>query len=110
MLSESEKKVLIFIIFVLLIGSLAGFFCPTPSKQTETLKVLSISINSACEEELILLPGIGEVIAKRILDYRSQNNGFKSKDEIMRVKGIGKVKFEKIKDKICVEKQDEVKK
>lgn len=109
MLSESEKRVLIFIIFVLLIGSLAGFFRPQGKETTISLTSFPISINSACQEELILLPGIGKVIAKRILDYRNQNNGFKSKDEIMRVKGIGKIKFEKIKDKICVENPEEVK-
>jgi competence ComEA-like helix-hairpin-helix protein len=109
MLSESEKRVLIFIILVLLLGSLTGFLRPQGEKTIENLSSFPISINSACQEELILLPGIGEVIAKRILDYRSQNNGFKSKAEIMRVKGIGKIKFGKMKDKICVEKQDEFK-
>jgi comEA protein len=110
MLSESERRVLIFIIFLLLLGSVAGFFRVSPEKETETFTSLPICINSASEEELVLLPGIGEVIAKRILDYRSKNNDFKTKDEIMKVKGIGKVKFEKIRDKICVEEQDEVKK
>jgi DNA uptake protein ComE-like DNA-binding protein len=37
------------------------------------------------------------------LEYRIKNNGFKTKNEIMKVKGIGKVKFEKMKDKICIE-------
>ncbi len=109
MLSESERRVLIFIIFVLLVGSTAGFFRRSSTKETKPLTSFPICINAAAEEELVLLPGIGDVIAKRILDYRSKNNGFKSKDEIMKVKGIGKVKFEKIKDKIYVEKQDEVK-
>ena len=109
MLSDSERRVLIFIIFVLILGSVAGFFRPSPTKETETLTSFPICINSARKEELILLPGIGEVTAKKILEYRIKNKGFKTKDEIMMVKGIGKVKFEKMKDKICVEKLDEVK-
>jgi competence ComEA-like helix-hairpin-helix protein len=103
MLSESERRVLIFIIFVLILGSAAGFFRPSPTKETESLTSFPISINSASTEELVLLPGIGDVMAKRIVEYRIKNKGFKTKDEIMRVKGIGKVKFEKIKDKICIE-------
>jgi competence ComEA-like helix-hairpin-helix protein len=110
MLSESEKRVLIFIIFVLLVGSIACFFRTNPQKETKSLTAFPISINSATEEELILLPGIGEVIAKKIVDYRIKNKGFQTKDEIIKVKGIGKIKFEKIKDKICVENPDEVKK
>ncbi len=109
MLSDSERRVLIFFIVVLLVGSLAGVLLPAPVKTTKSLTTFPISINSATAEELTLLPGIGDVTAKRILEYRSKNNGFKSKEEIMRVKGIGKVKFEKMKDKICVVKQDEVK-
>ena len=103
MLSDSERRVLIFIIVVLLVGSVVGFLYTTPVKTTQNLTSFPISINSATPEELILLPGIGEVTAKKILEYRIKNKGFKTKDEIMEVKGIGKVKFEKIKDKICVE-------
>ncbi len=103
MLSDSERRVLFFIIAVLLVGSLTGFFHSIPEEKTEKTTSFPICINSATAEELVLLPGIGEVTAKRILEYRSKNNNFKSKDEIMRVKGIGKVKFEKIKDKISIE-------
>lgn len=110
MLSDSERRVLFFIIAVLLVGSLTGFFHSNPEEKPEKVTCFPICINSATAEELVLLPGIGEVIAKRILEYRSKNNGFKSKDEIMRVKGIGKVKFEKIKDKICVENPEQIKK
>jgi competence ComEA-like helix-hairpin-helix protein len=110
MLSDSERRVLIFIIIVLLVGSLAGFFHPTPAERTKSPTTFPISINSATEEELILLPGIGKVMAKRIVEYRIKNKGFKTKDEITRVKGIGKIKFEKIKDKIYIEKPEEVKK
>ena len=61
-----------------------------------------ININTATVEELISLPGVGKSIAQRIKKYREEHP-FKSKEEIMEVKGIGKARFEKIKDLITVE-------
>lgn len=61
-----------------------------------------ININSASLAELDSLPGIGPVYAQRIIDYRSQNSGFKSLEEIQNVKGIGPKTFEKIKDRIDI--------
>ncbi|WP_250673117.1 helix-hairpin-helix domain-containing protein [Paraclostridium ghonii] len=62
-----------------------------------------ININSASMEELDSLPGIGEVTAQKILDYREENKEFKSIDEIKNVKGIGENKFNDLKDYICVQ-------
>lgn len=61
-----------------------------------------ISINTASKEELLTLPGIGEVISERIIDYRNEYGKFDSIEEIMEVSGIGKAKFENIKDLITV--------
>ncbi|HOK87566.1 MAG TPA: ComEA family DNA-binding protein [Fervidobacterium sp.] len=61
-----------------------------------------ININTADFEELQKLPNIGPVKAQAIIDYRNQNGGFKSIDEIKNVKGIGEKTFEKMKDLICV--------
>lgn len=62
-----------------------------------------ININSASMDELDSLPGIGEVTAQKILDYREENKEFKSIDEIKNVKGIGENKFNDLKDYICVQ-------
>lgn len=59
-----------------------------------------VNINTATKEQLIALPGIGEVTAQRIIDYRNEYGRFATIDEIKNVKGIGEVKFEKIKDLI----------
>lgn len=59
-----------------------------------------IDINTAAEKELVKLTGIGEEIAKRIVEYREANGGFKSIDELKKVKGIGDKKFEAIKEMI----------
>lgn len=56
-----------------------------------------IDINSAEISELTELPGIGESIAARIKEYRDKNKKFGNINELLKVKGIGKKKFEKIK-------------
>ena len=61
-----------------------------------------ISINSADMEELTRLPGIKDGLAKRIIDYRNNNGGFKELEEIKNVSGIGEKTFEKILPYICL--------
>ncbi|OXX83300.1 hypothetical protein AVM15_11825, partial [Paraclostridium benzoelyticum] len=62
-----------------------------------------ININSASKEDLDSLPGVGDVTAQKILDYREENKEFKSIDEIKNVKGIGENKFNDLKDYICIQ-------
>jgi len=61
-----------------------------------------ININSASHAELMDLPGIGTVLAGRIIEYRSMNGPFASIEEIRNVSGIGEKRFETIRDKITV--------
>lgn len=61
-----------------------------------------ININTATLAELVSLPGIGEVIAQKIIDYRAEIGGFKNIEQIQGVKGIGEKKFGSIKDLITV--------
>ncbi|WHH58427.1 helix-hairpin-helix domain-containing protein [Petroclostridium sp. X23] len=61
-----------------------------------------ININTANEQELMELPGIGPATAKKIIDFRSTNNGFASIEDIMNVSGIGEKKFQQIKDLISI--------
>lgn len=60
-----------------------------------------ININTCTKEELMSLPGVGEVLAERILEYREQTS-FKTLEDIMNVSGIGEKKFENIKELIIV--------
>ncbi len=59
-----------------------------------------VRINSATVEQLDTLSGIGPSIAKKIIDYRTKNGGFKNIEELKLVSGIGDKLFEEIKDGI----------
>jgi len=72
------------------------------SDEAEESSIVWVNINTADENELEKLPGIGASIATRIVDYRKQNGKFKSIEDIKNVTGIGDSKFEKIKDLIKV--------
>lgn len=61
-----------------------------------------IDINRAEPWLLEALPGIGGVLAQRIVDYRSGNGPFKRIEDLLKVSGIGQGTFEKIKDYITV--------
>lgn len=60
-----------------------------------------ININTASADELKTLNGIGDVMAERIIEYRS-STAFKSIEDIMSVEGIGSKTYEKIKNDITV--------
>lgn len=63
----------------------------------------SININKAGINQLISLPGIGEKTAQKIIKLRDERGGFKNLEELMDVKGIGEVKFNKIKKFLYIE-------
>jgi competence protein ComEA len=57
-----------------------------------------IDINRAETWLLEALPGIGEVLAQRIVDYRNDNGPFRRIEDLLKVSGIGEATFEQIKD------------
>ena len=59
-----------------------------------------VNMNTATIEQLKTLNGIGDSKAKSIIEYREQNGGFKSKEDIKNVTGIGEKMFERIKEQI----------
>lgn len=62
----------------------------------------SIMLNKAPIDGLTLLPGIGKIIAERIISRRNSTGSFKSVDELLKVKGIGKIKLNKIRPYIII--------
>lgn len=61
-----------------------------------------ININKSSKEELKKVPGVGDVTAQKIIEYREKNGDFSSIEDIKKVGRIGDKTFEKIKDKIDV--------
>ena len=64
--------------------------------------LLAINLNTATVEELRTLPGIGPVIAKRIVEFREKRHGFKRVEELLAVPGISEKKWKSIRDKVEV--------
>ena len=72
-------------------------------KRTRSIAVNGIlNLNRASAKELEKLPGIGPVLASRIIEYRKINGNFQSIDELGKVQGIGASTLEKFKSKIRV--------
>ena len=67
-----------------------------------TSKNSKVNINTAKQEELTQITGIGESTAKKIIEYRTQNGKFKSIEDIKNIPGIGDSKFNAMKEEITV--------
>lgn len=68
----------------------------------ETASLQKIDINRAEPWLLEALPGIGEVLAQRIVDYRSENGPFRTIEDLLKVSGIGSATLENLRDFITV--------
>ena len=77
----------------------------TAPRATDQLHVNSegkLNINTATAEELMLLNGIGEVLAQRIVEYREEHGPFNQPSDLLNVKGIGPAKLEGMMEQIYV--------
>lgn len=61
-----------------------------------------VDLNAGTAKELQQLPGIGKGLAKRIVEYRTTNGPFKTVEELMKVKGIGKKTFAKMEERLTI--------
>ncbi len=70
---------------------------PESFKEKMENGTISVNINTAEKEELEQIPGIGETMAQRIIEYREENGRFSSLEELLNIPRIGEKTLEKIK-------------
>lgn len=93
-LTDGEK------VYVPTLGELPQAASSLPGKVSSSAS--KININTADAQQLESLPGIGPVFAQRIIDYRTSQGRFSNIEDIKGVSGIGKKRFEQLKDLITV--------
>lgn len=113
----TEKYLLIFLALSLACGIYIlgyNFFYPaedikvfssysSPEFNRTSFKNLKfVNINTAGKEELTILPGIGDVLAERIVEYRRNYGNIKDVEDLLNIKGIGKKKLENIENFIIL--------
>lgn len=99
-LTHKERKILLFVGVLILLGSLLRFFkvgLKEPTFKEVISHPLIVNINAASKEELESIPGIGKVTARKIIEYRSRYGQFRGLEDLKKVKGIGDKKIEVIK-------------
>lgn len=68
-----------------------------PAPPPRRAVTFPLDINKARIEELMELPGIGEKLAQRVVEYRKSHGGFRSVDELRKVRGIGEKRMERLR-------------
>src|SRR5262249_45229363 len=81
-------------------GSLRRSARPTELEQLDC--AIQVDLNHADRSELLQLPGVGENLARHILAYRHEHNGFSSVEELRKVRGVGAVTLERLRPLVCV--------
>ena len=78
----------------------------SPASQTAggqlAVRKSCLNLNAATTEELGRLPGIGQVTARKIIEYREQNGSFRRPEEIIIIQGFSERKYRSIADLVCV--------
>ena len=105
-LTKQERQVTLFLITLALAGMGINFL----AKRYSPVKAIAcfdqdfgkVDLNKADRETLVSITGIGEKLARRIIEYRKQNGDFKGLDELLKIKGINSYRYEKIKGLLCV--------
>ena len=82
----------------LMVAILALAVAPTMAADAQA----TVNINTAGAEEMALLPRVGAVVARRIVDFRENNGDFQSTEELLLVEGIGERTFALMKPYVAV--------
>lgn len=105
-LTHQERQVILFLVSIALVGTGINFLGKINSEVRITLanydELFKIDLNGADRELLISVPGIGERLAQRILDYRREKRCFYNLEELKKIKGITENRYKKVKDYFIV--------
>jgi comEA protein len=132
-LTKTERNIILFLVTTMIIGAAIRLyqaaypvsrqfnysasdstFTVLSAKSEDSLSAVSTSntngeeyeklnINTATEEQLIDLPGIGKVTAERILEYRKETGKFTAIEDLLAIKGISKNKLERLSPMITTQ-------
>lgn len=100
--NQNQEPVLVSIPPSMLTNPVEATMSEPKETTPEPAITFPIDINSAGLAEFAALPGIGDILAQRILDYRESHGAFSSVEDLLNVKGIGKLRFEEILDLIMI--------
>jgi len=106
-LTNEERKVVLFLLCMGLLGVCANYLFKKVSVGQQNISSINenigkVNLNSATKEALLDIPGIGEKLAQRILEYKDKNGAFQNEEELRNIKGITAYRFEKLKDSLYV--------
>jgi comEA protein len=97
-MKRSLSRAVVFFVALYFVSSLAAM------ATTKKPPLKPININTATSEELQQVPGIGPVTAEKILTMRKSYGAFKSVDDLLAIKGLGKKRLEKMRKYLTVGK------
>ena len=78
-------------------SAVGGAEWPGTVQQQNQNEPKRIDVNTATEEELQAVPGIGETLAKRIVEFREEHGPFEKVDDLLNVRGIGVASLDKLR-------------
>lgn len=105
-LTQQEQQTILFLTIVALVGMGTNILIKKglPIKTSFCLvqEIGKVNLNTADKDLLMSIPGIGEKIAKRIIDYRKQKGNFNNIEELRNIKGVNNYRYEKLKTSFVV--------
>ena len=104
-LTRQERQAILFLVIILLFGLGINFISKRYPQAISYFDYdyQKLNLNTADQEKLVSVPGIGKKIAQDIIEYRKLHGKFNNLEELKQIKGIGEVKYDLIKDYFLID-------